>query len=188
MSITIFGKQQKTAGEYKTIQQAKISKVKQDAMRLWNYLNPPLPEYASGPLGGTKKALDLVKLYRGVPQWFRKTMVKDGMHVGGGGKFMNHPKFKPQPSPKLHTTRSQDLAEHYGSGLTRGGESATDPRLLEYRVPRSEMPKTPDYETEIIFEKGLPAKYLHKVSKLKLNKRLDKLQKKLYKKGIIKDL
>ena len=138
---------------------------------------------AMGVAGGGPKTDDIVKLFRGVPKWFRGTMVRGGKHVGGRYKNAYKPRAEDTSPPQiesnaLHTTPSRELAEHYGSGLYQQPHPP-DPRLLEYHVPISKVPK--QYrevakgtgQNEVVFKEGLAKKYLKKVHKLKNNKDFD---------------
>ena len=133
---------------------------------------------------------EMVTVYRGVPQWFKKRkgtpwgdvgdvpwrsggMVKEGKFVGGGvsrrwGEI-------PIKKTALWTTRDKGYASRYAqrtSDKQFRGLKAGRPHILEFEMPKSYLDKHAlnVYERiggthEIIFQEGIPKEFLKKVHK-----------------------
>ncbi len=112
-----------------------------------------------------------VKLFRGVPRWFRGKMVKDGRHVspkkidwGYGDEFVVE-----NPSKKgVWATTDRSHAKEFAKTPEESGY------ILEYDVPKKfyddaltswNNPKSPFFAKPEWFDLGIPKEYLKKVSK-----------------------
>jgi len=112
-----------------------------------------------------------IKLFRGVPRWFRGKMVKDGRHVspkkidwGYGDEFVVE-----NPSKKgVWATKDRGHAKEFAKTPDESGY------ILEYDVPKKfyddastswNDPKSPLFAVPDWFEGGIPKEYLKKVRK-----------------------
>ena len=112
-----------------------------------------------------------VKLFRGIPRWFRGKMVKEGRHVspekidwGYGDEFAVK-----NPSKKgLWATKNRSHAKEFAKTPDKSGY------ILEYDVPKKfyddavtswNDPKSPFFATPDWFNLGIPKEYLKKVYK-----------------------
>lgn len=107
---------------------------------------------------------EMVTLYRGVPDWYKGKMVKEGKFVGGD-------EYSPM---KIFVTRTKKAAHEYGGYVGKGKRILPKGRTLEFEVPKSFFDKhakiylkdaadTP--HEAILFKKGLPKEFLKKVHK-----------------------
>jgi len=107
---------------------------------------------------------EMVTVYRGVPEWFKGKMVKEGKFIGGD-------KYSPM---KIFVTRTKKAAHEYGGYTGKGRRIFPEGRTLEFEVPESffnkhakiyykDLADTP--HEAILFEKGLPKEFLKKVHK-----------------------
>jgi len=112
-----------------------------------------------------------VKLFRGVPKWFRGKMVKEGSHIspkkidwGYGDEFVLE-----NPSKKgLWATKDRGHAKEFAKTPDKSGY------ILEYDVPKKfyddavtswNDPKSPFFAIPDWFDLGIPKEYLKKVHK-----------------------
>lgn len=138
-----------------------------------------------------KKAEDagekIIKVYRGYPQWFRESMVKEGKFISGAKRV--DPKFSPKEDMKVkdifYSSTDKKVAEGYATNpildrSKRGGmkfELTDESRLLEFHIPesyfntnaisrfgRKNLDEIDDYKVAV-FEGGLPKEFLVKVHK-----------------------
>ena len=126
-----------------------------------------------------------VKLFRGVPQWFRKQMVQGGKYKSPPNKFLesmmpeNVPKGKiPFLDPVSYYGEDiHSILKGLGSWVSKSKKEALqyanlgkegERMLLEFDVPRKifkEKIKSVPFGKETWFEGGIPKKYLKKVHK-----------------------
>tara|TARA_Y100000310_G_scaffold344904_1_gene460350 strand:+ start:6231 stop:6851 length:621 start_codon:yes stop_codon:yes gene_type:complete len=126
----------------------------------------------SGPQTAAK---GFTTLFRGVPEWFRKKMVKEGKYVGDYMGGLNR-RFNKPANKALHTTTDKALAKHYAKLMQESSSgkyvSASNPTVLEFRVPNSVIESEAVNRLarygfpETVFKGGLSKTYLKKVHKL----------------------
>ena len=143
-----------------------------------------------------------LKLFRGVPAWYRGQMVRGGRHKGpthyldinDAGNMIYKPKVPIKPGSNiykgghpdmLYTSPNINVAKNAAKVQKRNTNLGVDrfgnpikfnPKILEYDIPLRDINKyssTPFSsskdalkQSEILFPKGLPKKYLKKVHKL----------------------
>ena len=128
-----------------------------------------------------------VKLFRGVPKWFKKQMVQGGKHVSPGpfvesvkkspkGGFQIIQEMKPEG---VWASKSKQYAEDFAKGIQYGGGGKGTGVVLEFDVPQEWWEKASKpfrkYYTRNIKGKstapddfylgGIPKEYLKKVHK-----------------------
>ena len=132
----------------------------------------------AGLLGPAVKHSDkITKLFRGVPDWFKNKMVKDGKYVG-----RNNPDSYIYPN-RLHADPSFEEAAKYANDTKWSRGQGVDypknpnPHVLEFDVPNSALPrhiqeyyekfgKWPEGGQEVMFPEGIPKTYLKKAHNL----------------------
>ena len=129
----------------------------------------------------------IVKVYRGVPKWFKGTMVKEGNFMSGGSTRRIGPDFKPQDDMKVknvfYSSTDKNVAKGYATNpiadpSVRGGaryELTNESKVLEFHIPESwfkenaisrfgkkNIDEIDEYKVAV-FEGGLPKGFLSKV-------------------------
>tara|TARA_Y100000034_G_scaffold85775_1_gene102811 strand:+ start:40 stop:1356 length:1317 start_codon:yes stop_codon:yes gene_type:complete len=140
------------------------------------------PKQQSKVLKNTKFGGETVTLYRGVKDWHKGKMAKEGKFIGPDSPHWRRQDLYEPSSGALFTTKNIDIGTGYRKGV--GGKAGVKPsaesRLLEFEVPKAYIEKfgLNPFKRQIgypkvmqtgkdmlVFDKGLPTAFLKKVHK-----------------------
>jgi len=140
------------------------------------------PKQQSKVLKNTKFGGETVTLYRGVKDWHKGKMAKEGKFIGPDSPHWRRQDLYEPSSGALFTTKNIDIGTGYRKGV--GGKAGVKPsaesRLLEFEVPKAYIekfglnpftrqvgyPKVMQTGKDmLVFDKGLPTAFIKKVHK-----------------------
>ena len=113
---------------------------------------------------------EMVTLYRGVPKWFKGSMVKKGKFLGYKRGYGHHGLWASNSMnvARRYSTRAERMAPKYRKYVL--GKDVSKPTILEFEVPKSYVKEYSSSGLQeggksFIFKDGIPKEFLKKVHK-----------------------
>ena len=113
---------------------------------------------------------EMVTLYRGVPKWFKGSMVKKGKFLGYKRGYGHHGLWTSNSMnvARRYSTRAERMAPKYRKYVL--GKDVSKPTILEFEVPKSYVKEYSSSGLQeggksFIFKDGIPKEFLKKVHK-----------------------
>lgn len=107
-----------------------------------------------------------MKLFRGIPKWFKGTTVVNDKVVGGGAKHWTGQKM---PKENVYVTTSEKIADNFaGKKGIKFKFDVPEKYVKKYSEPESSY--LYPGEVKYAFKKGLPTKFIEKIYGLKSKK------------------
>ena len=107
-----------------------------------------------------------IRLFRGIPKWFKGSTIVDDMVVGGGGKHWTGQQMSKR---NLFTSTKEDIADNFAG--KKGVKFKFDvPEEYIKKYATSEQSYLYPGEMKYSFKKGLPTKFIEKIYGLKSKK------------------